>query len=130
MSLPFGDIDEKRLVLRFSSADYSIASVLAAIREHLDMLGEMGIVFLGAETEIPPGSTPVFKPVAIRAVFEYTGAAGADKFLQRAYEIIWEGIVHTFPRESEWAESKKAFAEYIHAQADLLRARVESAPPE
>ncbi len=130
MLLPFGEIKEKRLEMNFSSADFSIASVLGAIREHLDMLGEMGIVFLGATTEIPPGPSPVFKPVAIKAIFEYTGGGNAEKFLQRAYEILWEGVVNTFPKEEDWALSKKAYAEFIRAQADLLRARIEGTSAE
>ena len=130
MTLPFGEIKENRLEMKFSSADFTIASVLGAIREHLDMLGEMGIVFLGASTEIPPGPSPVFKPVAIKAIFEYTGGGSAQKFLQRAYEILWEGVVSTFPAEEEWALSKSAYAEFIRAQADLLRARIEDSSTE
>jgi len=125
MTLPFGDIEDKRLMIRFSTADFSIATVFMAIREHLDMLGEMGITFLGAATEIPPGPTPVFKPIDIKAIFEYGGGGAPEKYLERTYEIIWEGIVNTFPKEEEWAQSKKAYAEFIRAQADLLRARLE-----
>ena len=125
MNLPFGEIENARLTINFSSADYSIASIICAIREHLDMLREMGVTFLGAATDAPPGPSPVFKPVSIKAIFEYTGGSGAEKYLQRTYEIIWEGVVNTFPKESEWAESKKGYAEYIRAQADLLRARME-----
>ena len=130
MGLPFGEIDGNRLIMAFSSADYSIAAVLGAVREHLDMLSEMGIVFLGAATEIPPGPSPVFKPVAIKAIFDYTGGANAEKYLERAYEILWGGVVRTFPGEPEWAESKRAYAEFIRAQADLLRARMQGAGPE
>ncbi|MBN1901885.1 hypothetical protein JW926_11235 [Candidatus Sumerlaeota bacterium] len=130
MNLPFGEIENTRLTINFSSADFSIASVLSAIREHLDMLREMGITFLGAATDAPPGPSPVFKPVSIKAIFEYTGGSGAEKYLLRAYEILWEGVINTFPGEALWAESKKAYAEYIRAQAELLRARIESASSE
>lgn len=109
--------------MRFSSADYSIASVLTAVREHMDMLREMGVIFLGGETEVPPGPSPVFKPVSIKIIFEYEGGGEAEKFLRRSYEIIWEGIVNTFPTEERWSESKKAFADFVRAQAELLRAR-------
>jgi len=126
MTLPYGEIEGKRLVMRFSTADFSIATVFMAIREHLDMLGEMGIIFCGAATEIPPGHTQVFKPVDIKAIFEYTGGGDAPKYLSRAYEIIWEGIVNTFPKEEEWALAKKSYAEFIRAQAELLRARMET----
>ena len=128
MELPFGEMDGKRLVISFSTADFSIASVLCAVREHLDMLSEMGMTFLGAATDVPPGPSPVFKPVSIKAIFEYTGGGETDKYLERTYEIIWQGIVNTFPGEAVWAESKKAYAEFIRSQAELLRARAESAP--
>ena len=130
MAFPFGEIEGKRLVMNFSTADFSIASVLSAIREHLDMLGEMGVIFLGAATEVPPAPTPVFKPVSIKAIFEYTGAGGAEKYLERTYEIVWQGIVNTFPSEAVWAESKRAYAEFIRGQAELLRARIQNMPPD
>lgn len=126
MEMPFGEIDGKVLDVSFSSADFSVASVLGAIREHLDMLGEMGVVFLGIATEMPTGPTPVFQPVAIKASFEYLGAEPARPVLERTYQIAWQGIVNTFPSESDWAKSKEAFGHYITAQADLLRARMEA----
>jgi len=124
--MPFGEIDGNVVDINFSSADFSVASVLAAIREHLDMLGEMGVTFLGIATEVPSGPTPVFQPVAIKASFEYMGSDPATRVLERTYQIVWQGIVNTFPPESEWAVSKEAFGHYITAQADLLRARIES----
>jgi len=126
VEMPFGEIDGKVLDVKFSSADFSVASVIAAIREHLDMLGEMEVVFLGVATDVSPGPTPVFQPVAIKASFEYVGPDPAQHVLERTYQIVWQGIVNTFPAESEWAMSKQAFASFISAQADLLRARLES----
>jgi hypothetical protein len=126
MDMPFGEIDGKVLDVKFSSADFSVATVIAAIREHLDMLGEMQVVFLGVATDVPSGPTPVFQPVAIKASFEYTGPEAAAAVLERTYQIVWQGIVNTFPEETEWALSKQAFAAYITAQAELLRARLES----
>ncbi len=127
MNMPFGEIKDKSLEIRFSSADYSIATVLTAIREHIDVLQEIGVKFLGAATEVYSGPTPVFRPTDIKAVFEYTGSGDGKVCLERAYEVIWQGIVRTFPDESEWAEAKGNFAQYILSQADLLRARTESA---
>jgi hypothetical protein len=124
--MPFGEVDGTVLDMRFSSADFSVASVLAAIREHLDMLNEMDVSFLGIATEVQTGPTPVFQPVAIKASFQYQGRDPATPVLERTYEIVWEAIVNTFPAESEWAKSKEAFSHYIAAQADLLRARLES----
>jgi hypothetical protein len=46
--------------------------------------------------------------------------------LDRAYQVVWQGVVNTFPDEPEWAAAKKDYAQFISAQADLLRARVES----
>jgi len=126
VEMPFGEIDGKVLDVSFSSADFSVATVIAAIREHLDMLEEMGVVFLGIATEVPTGATPVFQPVAIKASFEYMGADPATPILERTYQIVWQGIVNTFPSESEWATSKEAFGHFITSQADLLRARLEA----
>ncbi|MBP6963541.1 MAG: hypothetical protein KBC96_03950 [Armatimonadetes bacterium] len=127
MNMPFGEIKNKMLEMRFSSADYSIATVLTAVREHLDLLQEMGVKFLGAATEVYAGPTPVFRPTDIKAVFEYAGSGDGKGCLERAYEVVWQGVVNTFPDESEWAEAKGAFAGYILSQADLLRARTEGA---
>jgi len=124
--MPFGEIDGKVLDMSFSSADFSVASIMGAIREHLDMLNEMEVIFLGIATEVSTGPTPVFQPVAIKASFEYTGSDPATPILERTYQIVWQGIVNTFPAESEWAKSKEAFGHFITSQADLLRARLES----
>jgi len=126
MEMPFGSVEGKALNIDFSSADFSVASVLGAIRTHLDMLQEMGVTFLGISTDVPAGPSPVFRPVPVRAVFEYTGGGDATSVLERAYQVVWQGVVNTFPDESEWAAAKKDYAQFISAQADLLRARVES----
>ena len=125
MEMPYGDVKDLVLEVRFSSADYSVASVLAAIREHLDKLNEMQVEFLGTATEIGMGSAAVFRPVDIVAKFEYVGDGDAVKMLDRAYITVWQGIVNTFPKEDVWATSKEAFGAFIRAQADLLRARAE-----
>ncbi len=126
MQLPFGVIEGDLLEIQFSSADYSIATVLAAIREHLDKLEEMEVVFLGAETDLPEGNAPVFKPVAIKAIFQYAGSLDTKTTLERAYRVVWQGIVSTFPGETDWAASKQAFGHYVVSQADLIRARSET----
>jgi hypothetical protein len=127
MDMPFGDIKNRVLEIRFSSADYSIATVMAAIRERMDVLQEIGVRFLGAATEVYAGPTPVFKPTNIKAVFEYSGSGDVKQNLERVYEIIWQGVVNTFPDEKTWAEAKQSFGDFIFAQADLLRARKEAA---
>jgi hypothetical protein len=127
MKLPFGAIEGDTLVMDFSTADYSIAAVLAAVREHLDKLEEMEVEFLGAQTDVPSGNSPVFKPVAIKAMFRYDGKLDPRAILERAYRIMWGGIVSTFPSEKDWAESKQAFGQFIVAQAELLRARTQTA---
>ncbi|MHC5038010.1 MAG: hypothetical protein ACYTHM_11905 [Planctomycetota bacterium] len=127
MQVPFGVIEGDLLEIEFSTADYSIATVLAAIREHLDKLEEMDVHFLGAETDVPEGNTPVFKPVAIKAIFQYAGSLDPKATLERSYRVVWQGIVSTFPNEKDWAASKQAFGHFIISQADLLRARTETA---
>jgi hypothetical protein len=127
MDTPYGDIEGNSLTMSFSSADFSVASVMAAVREHLDVLTQMDVVFLGTATEVPAGPTPVFRPVNVQAIFEYTGRGDARDVLEKAYRLVWQGIVSTFPSEAEWAAAKKDFAQFISSQADLLRARVEGA---
>ncbi len=126
MKLPFGEIKDDVLIMKFSTADYSIASVLNAIKIHLDVIGEMGVTFLGAATEVTVGPTPVFTPVPVVAHFEFTGKGNGKEALQKVYRTVWQGIVNSFCDEACWSQSKAAYAQFIHAQADLLRARVES----
>ncbi|MHC5081898.1 MAG: hypothetical protein ACYTHN_23080, partial [Planctomycetota bacterium] len=92
-----------------------------------DKLEEMDVHFLGAETDVPEGNTPVFKPVAIKAIFQYAGSLDPKATLERSYRVVWQGIVSTFPNEKDWAASKQAFGHFIISQADLLRARTETA---
>lgn len=126
MHMPHGKLKENILEVQFSSADFSVANVIAAVRERNDMLSEMGVLFLGVNTEVPTGPSPVFRPVPIVAVFEYTGSGKVKETLERAYRVLWDGVLTTFPGEADWALSKQAYADYIRAQADLLRARLES----
>ena len=125
MKLQFGEISDNTLEIRFSTADYSIATVMNAIREHVDVLQEFGVKFMGAATDVHTGSTPVFQPVDIKAVFVYTGEDSCTDCLERVYTIIWHGVVQTFPDETDWANAKEAFGNFVIAQADLLRARRE-----
>ena len=127
MEMPYGEVEGKVLTVNFSTADYSVATVMAAVREHIDVLDPMEVKFLGCETEVPTGPTPVFQPVPIKARFEYVGGGtGVRSVLEKVYELIWHGIVVTFPSESDWATAKQAFSDFVVAQADLLRARVDS----
>ena len=126
MQMPYGDINGNMLTMRFSSADFSMASVISAIREHLDVMEELGVKFLGAATEIVSGPTPVFRPTNIEAKFEYCGQGNCNGCLERTYQVIWKGVIDTFPDEAEWAQAKSDFGQFITSQADLLRARTES----
>ena len=126
MTLPYGEVKDGILVVKFSTADFSIASVLNAIKIHLDVIENMGVVFLGAQTEVVAGPSPVFQPVPVVAQFEYTGKGSAKETLEKVYKIVWQGIVSSFPDEETWSDAKEAYAAFIAAQADLLRARIEA----
>lgn len=126
MNLPFGEIKNNLLIMKFSTADYSIASVLGAIKIHLDVIEEMGVIFLGAQTEIVAGPAPVFQPVPVIAQFEYIGKGNAKEVLEKVYRLVWQGIVNSFPDETCWSQAKQAYSAFISAQADLLRARIEA----
>ncbi len=127
MNLPYGEIKGNVLKMSFSTADFSIASVVSAIKVHIDVVEELGVAFLGAQTDVVAGPTPVFQPVPVIVQFEYTGKGGAKEVLERVYKIVWQGIVNSFPDETRWSEAKEAYASFIAAQADLLRARIEAA---
>ncbi|UCG29916.1 MAG: hypothetical protein JSV53_10510 [candidate division WOR-3 bacterium] len=126
MNLPYGEIKGNVLVMKFSTADFSIASVMNAIKVHIDVIENMDVVFLGAQTDIVAGPTPVFQPVPVVVQFEYMAKGSAKDVLEKVYKIVWQGIVASFPDESCWSEAKEAYAAFIAAQADLLRARVEA----
>ena len=126
MNLPYGEIKESILKMEFSTADFSIASVLSAIKAHIDVIEELGVTFLGAQTEVVAGPTPVFQPVPVIAQFEFTGKGAAKAILEKVYKIVWQGIVGSFPDETSWSEAKESYASFIAAQADLLRARIEA----
>lgn len=126
MDLPFGKIDGKNLEIRFSTADFSVATVVAGIREHLDMFEEMAVQFLGVATNVPGGQQPVFRPIDIVAKFEYVGEGDAKPTLNRIYCVTWHGVINNFPDEIEWAEAKSNYADFVVAQAEMLRAQTES----
>lgn len=126
MKLPYGEIKDNLLTMRFSTADFSIASVLNAIKIHNDVIAEMDVLFLGAATEVTVGPTPVFTPVPVVAHFEYAGKANAKEVLEKAYRLVWDGVLNSFCDEACWSQAKAAYASFIHAQADLLKARIEA----
>lgn len=126
MQLPFGTIEGDDLEVRFSTADFSVATVIAGIAEHLDMFEEIGVVFLGVATDVPSGPQPVFQPAEIKARFRYEGSGDAAKALRRVYLSLWKGVILHFPDELEWSEAKSNFGDFIAAQAELLRARSET----
>lgn len=127
MNLPYGEIKNNVLTMKFSTADFSIASVLSAIKIHLDVIEEMDVTFLGAQTEVVAGPTPVFQPVPVIVRFEYGKKGSAKEILEKVYTVVWRGVVNSFPDETCWSQAKEAYASFIAAQADLLRARTESA---
>jgi len=126
MNLPYGEIKNNVLKMKFSTADFSIASVLNAIKVHIDVIEEMGVLFLGAQTELVAGPTPVFQPVPVIAQFEYTSKGAAKETLEKVYNVVWQGIITSFPDEKSWSNAKEAYSSFIAAQADLLRARIEA----
>jgi hypothetical protein len=126
MNLPYGEIKGNVLIMKFSTADFSIASVLNAIKIHIDVIENMGVVFLGAQTDIVAGPTPVFQPVPVVAQFEFTEKGSAKEVLEKVYITVWQGIIASFPDETCWSDAKEAYAAFITAQADLLRARVDA----
>jgi hypothetical protein len=126
MELPYGDIKGNTLCMKFSTADYSIASVMNAIKVHIDVLAELGVTFLGAQTEIVAGPAPVFQPVPVVAQFSYAGKGNARETLEKVYTLVWQGIIASFPDETCWSQAKESYASFIAAQADLLRARIEA----
>jgi hypothetical protein len=127
MNLPYGEIKNNILTMKFSTADFSIASVLTAIKMHLDVIEELGVVFLGAQTEVVAGPTPVFQPVPVVTQFECEKKGSTKEALENVYKIVWRGVVNSFPDETCWSQAKEAYASFIAAQADLLRARSEAA---
>jgi hypothetical protein len=122
MTLPFGSISGNNLQMRFSTADFSVATIIGGIREHIDMFTEMKVDFLGIATNVPDGNQPVFKPINIIAHFEYGGSGDAEGVLTRVYKALWKGIVFNFPDEMDWAEAKANFSNYVEAQASMLMA--------
>jgi len=83
------------------------------------------VTFLGAQTDMVSGPTPVFQPVPVVAQFE-AGGKGSRESLEKVYKIVWQGLVDSFPDETCWSQAKQAYGGFIAAQADLLRARVEA----
>jgi hypothetical protein len=126
MELPYGEIQGNVLTMKFSTADYSVASILSAIKVHIDVIEELDVVFLGAQTEVVAGPTPVFQPVPVIAQFQYTGKGSGNECLTKIYKMVWHGIIDSFPDETRWSSAKEAYSSFIAAQADLLRARVEA----
>ena len=59
----------------------------------------------------------------IKAHFEYLGEDNGEKTLRRVYLALWSSVIARFPDELEWSEAKSNLADFIGAQADLLRAR-------
>lgn len=126
MHLPYGSIEGTTLNATFSTADFSVATVIAGIREHLDMFEEMGIDFMGVATDVPSTAPIGPRPLNIVATFNYRGVGDAEGALKRVYAMLWKGIIANFPDELEWSEAKSNYAEFVAAQAEMLRAQSET----
>lgn len=126
MHLPFGSIEGTTLTALFSTADFSVATVIAGIREHLDMFEEMGVSFMGVATDVPANAPAGQRPLNIIATFHYRGVGESEGTLARVYSLLWKGVLAHFPDELEWSEAKSNYADFVAAQAEMLRAQNET----
>jgi hypothetical protein len=90
MHLPFGSIDGNMLVVRFSTADFSVATVIGGLREHMDMFEAMDVSFLGIATDVPKGMPSMNKPIDIQAHFEFSGEGEGKETLFKVYKSLWK----------------------------------------
>ncbi|TFF86144.1 MAG: hypothetical protein EU551_02355 [Promethearchaeota archaeon] len=124
--LPFGRIENDLLIMEFSSFDLDLPIIASGVRERGDCLATLGIHFKGFGSEIPKSEVYSNQPINIKVYFEYQGnESEKEKMekLRRAYEIIWDGIIQTFPSLEEYSSSRESFANISLAQAELLRIR-------
>ena len=123
VTLPYGQISKKKLVMNFSAFDIDLPVIAAGIRERLDVLRELEVAFSGFGTEIPATMTEQ-APATVKAFFEYVGKeSDATVILKRVYHLIWSGMITEFPDLLEWAAAKSDLSNLTIAQADVIRAR-------
>ncbi len=123
VTLPYGQISKKKLVMNFSAFDIDLPVIAAGIRERMDVLRELDVAFAGFGTEIPEdmsGQTSA----TVKAFFEYVGKeSDSTVILKRVYHLIWSGMIQEFPDLIEWAAAKADLSNLTIAQADVIRAR-------
>ncbi len=123
LTLPFGKITDKKLVMSFSAYDIDLPVIASGIRERMDVLKELEVAFAGFGTEIPEQMTDQ-SPASIKCFFEYVGKESDPRtILKRVYHLIWGGMIQEFPDLVDWAEAKADLSNLTIAQADILRAR-------
>ena len=85
ITLPYGKISGKKLIMHFSAFDIDLPVIAAGIRERMDVLREMGVAFSGFGTEIPEDMSEQ-QPASVKAFFEFVGTgADSEKILKRVY---------------------------------------------
>ena len=123
LTLPFGKISDKKLIMSFSAFDIDLPVIAAGIRERMDVLKELEVAFAGFGTEIPKEVTDQ-TPATIKCFFEYVGKESDPRtILKRVYHLIWSGMIQQFPELIDWAQAKADLSNLTIAQADVLRAR-------
>jgi hypothetical protein len=123
LTLPFGKISDKKLIMSFSAFDIDLPVIAAGIRERMDVLRELDVAFAGFGTEVPEQMTEQ-TPASVKCFFEYVGEdSDPRKILKRVYHLIWGGMIMEFPDLDEWASAKADLSSLTIAQADVLRAR-------
>ena len=123
VTLPYGQISKKKLVMNFSTFDIDLPVIAAGIRERMDVLRELDVAFAGFGTEIPEEMSDQ-SPATVKAFFEYVGKdSDATVILKRVYHLIWGGMIMEFPDLLEWAAAKADLSNLTIAQADVIRAR-------
>jgi hypothetical protein len=123
LTLPYGVVKDKKLIMHFSAFDIDIPIIAAGIRERMDVLKELDVAFSGLGTEVPENMSEQ-SPAVIKAFFEYVGKeADSRSILKRVYHLIWSGMIQEFPDLEDWAAAKADLSNLTIAQADVIRAQ-------
>jgi hypothetical protein len=123
LTLPFGVIKDKKLIMSFSAFDIDLPVIAAGIRERMDVLRELDVAFAGFGTDVPENMSEQ-TPAVVKCFFEYVGAESDPRtILKRVYHLIWGGMIMEFPDILEWAAAKSDLSNLTIAQAEVIRAR-------
>ncbi|MFW9928701.1 MAG: hypothetical protein ACFFD1_04870 [Candidatus Thorarchaeota archaeon] len=124
LNLPFGNIDGNKLVINMSTADYTIAAILNALNDCLDVFEELSVEFLGCGTDVKNSGSPSFSPTDINIYLQSNdkNEDNSRKTLLQSYKIFWKSLVRTYPDEETWSNSRSNLGNFISAQAELLLA--------